>query len=219
MFEPISDSEWADLPVSQCSKTQFFKTLQNIMYILSYFQTIDNYLREDSTNDQIGRGDVDMVSSLKQFSQNGLFLLSYSPVFILILQEPPAKRTRYQCETCDKTFSRSDNFKRHQRLHVQEDKPFACHRCAKKFRRASDLKRHEKVHEKRAVEREYRCGTCGKEFRNAGPYRAHIKSTHPRKRKSPRNDHQGKFKTLRTSIIPRNMPIQQKFNFFFLFIL
>lgn len=115
-----------------------------------------------------------------------VLLLSY-------LQEPPAKRTRYQCEICNTTFSRSDVLKRHQRLHVQGDKPFACHRCAKKFRRASNLKRHEKVHDKRAVEREYKCDTCGEEFRNAGPYRTHIKSAHPRKRKAPSNDHQSKL--------------------------
>lgn len=54
------------------------------------------------------------------------------------------------CRICNKTYSRKDNLKTHQRVHTQE-KPYPCSMCPKRFRWAGTLTNHEKVHRRRAV--------------------------------------------------------------------
>ncbi|KXJ22829.1 Zinc finger and SCAN domain-containing protein 22 [Exaiptasia diaphana] len=113
--------------------------------------------------------------------------------------EPSAKRTRLECQTCGKTFSRKDNLKRHMKVHQKEQK-HQCVRCGKKFSRRDYLVKHQKVHEKHVVDREFKCNNCGQTFSSVGELRSHLKSAHlstketqkAEKRKRSQGDDQSK---------------------------
>ena len=73
----------------------------------------------------------------------------YSDLTSSLSKEPPAKKFHFECNTCGKTFSRNDNFKRHQ-LTRNREKSFACDICGKKFSLKQHLSRYKKIHERRA---------------------------------------------------------------------
>ncbi|KAK5193436.1 hypothetical protein LTR72_006750 [Exophiala xenobiotica] len=51
-----------------------------------------------------------------------------------------------KCQLCDRTYSKTEHLKRHQRSHTKE-RPYQCPVCKKYFSRSDVLRRHQKNHE------------------------------------------------------------------------
>ena len=74
-----------------------------------------------------------------------------------------------------KVFTRADNLKQHQQIHINE-KQHDCPKCDKKFRRKSHLLRHEKqVHERRAAQRELKIVLPAETYSTIWRHSKHIK--------------------------------------------
>ena len=90
---------------------------------------------------------------------------------------PPVKRKKctrtgkkpYQCQSCDKTFLRSQYLTKHLRTHTSE-KPYKCEVCGSSFSQSGSLRTHRRTH---TGERPYKCEVCGSSFSQSGSLQAH----------------------------------------------
>lgn len=88
-----------------------------------------------------------------------------------------SKSKAYQCDNCDKYFTRKHHLRRHMTTHTDE-RAFACTQCDKKFRRADHLKIHENHH---ANVKPHVCPHCQQSFSRAEHVRRHISCRHDKK--------------------------------------
>ena len=79
----------------------------------------------------------------------------------------------YECDVCEKRFTRPDHLVVHQRKHTGE-KPFECDVCQKRFSRTSSLTLHKRTH---TGEKPYKCDVCQKRFSHTRSLTLH-KRTH-----------------------------------------
>ncbi|XP_055325589.1 zinc finger protein 260-like isoform X2 [Sitodiplosis mosellana] len=80
----------------------------------------------------------------------------------------------YQCDNCDRIFSRKTHLRRHMTIHTDE-RAFACTSCDKKFRRADHLKIHQNYHAKVKL---HTCQQCQRSFGRKEHLRRHILNRH-----------------------------------------
>ena len=70
---------------------------------------------------------------------------------------------QHKCDNCNISFSKSDDFKRHQRIKFGV-KPYECENCNKPFSKSSDLKKHQRTN---TGDNSYQCEICKIRFQNS----------------------------------------------------
>ncbi|VDI34231.1 Hypothetical predicted protein [Mytilus galloprovincialis] len=76
----------------------------------------------------------------------------------------------FQCEICNKTFSQSRDFKRHNKIHAG-DRPHKCETCDRTFVMSSDLKSHLRTH---SGDKPHACEICKKPFARRDTLKIHM---------------------------------------------
>ena len=89
-------------------------------------------------------------------------------------QKSPHENVRYDCDECDKSFSRKANLNRHIKG-VHENNRYNCDRCEKSFTKKCHLTMHiQGVHDNVR----YNCDMCDKSFSDKVSLNKHIQSVH-----------------------------------------
>ncbi|KAK6980263.1 zinc finger protein 664 [Biomphalaria glabrata] len=84
------------------------------------------------------------------------------------------QKKEFQCETCLKEFTYSQNLKRHQlKKHLlvhSGERPYKCKICDKAFSQSSALKYHFRIH---SGEKPYKCPLCERAFTQSSTLKVH----------------------------------------------
>ncbi|CAH1779250.1 unnamed protein product [Owenia fusiformis] len=83
--------------------------------------------------------------------------------------KPPVGKGPFNCEFCDKKFTKWNQLQRHLRSHA-DDKPFRCTQCSSTFNHESNLVLHQATHNTDDPV----CPECGKKFSRVASLKFHI---------------------------------------------
>ncbi|KAJ3373297.1 hypothetical protein GGF31_000730 [Allomyces arbusculus] len=85
---------------------------------------------------------------------------------------PPTRRKKvFQCDVCQKTFTRAFNLKSHAKTHTN-DRPHKCQFCDRTFARKHDCERHERIH---SGAKPYECTVCKRGFARHDALSRHLR--------------------------------------------
>ncbi|KXJ27504.1 Zinc finger and SCAN domain-containing protein 22 [Exaiptasia diaphana] len=177
-FGDFTEDDWIAIDLA-CEKAYRKERQENT--IQSNKRLRDEDIVIDPVDNSLSGFEHESIVEVERKDQHGS---GFSPT-----KEPLHKRSRLECQTCGKSFSRKDALKRHEKVH-QKEKNHQCGQCGKNFSRRDYLKKHQKVHEKHklhkhSVEREYKCLTCGQTFSSVGQFKSHQKSVHSLAKQTP----------------------------------
>jgi len=121
---------------------------------------------------KVGFFEMDDGSSLQRDFECELCNKKFTKVEILKRHiKTHLKEKEFKCQYCNKTFDRRDVLNDHVRNHTGE-KPFECQTCKKKFTRGFVLLRHMRTH----GEGLYKCDFCMKTFDRKDTFRDHMRN-------------------------------------------
>ncbi|KAM9032633.1 uncharacterized protein ACOB8E_016655 isoform 1-T1 [Sarcophilus harrisii] len=96
----------------------------------------------------------------QSFMSDGICDFTRRPI-CTVLHRASTGGKPYQCHECGKTFRKSYNLVKHQRVHTGE-KPYECDQCEKAYKNKTGLIVHQRGH---TGERPYICEQCGKTYK------------------------------------------------------
>ena len=123
-------------------------------------------------NDHMGKKEKSQVGSCeKAFSTNKD-----------LQKQKKEKENNYECDLCEKYFTRSDHLESHRRS-VHTDHCSKCDICSKTFKNERAFKNHQIGHLGKNEQLE--CDKCGKSFSSKQSLQKHLDNTCPKKDKKP----------------------------------
>lgn len=154
----------------------------------------ENYLspaaattRRERVNHNGIRNRSSSASQARERSRSRSQSASREYILELASQSPGPKKVQrhpstFECDLCDKKFTRAYNLRSHKRTHTNE-RPYACSVCDKAFARQHDRKRHEALH---SGEKKFECKGvlsdgattwgCGHKFARADALGRHFRT-------------------------------------------
>ena len=108
------------------------------------------------------------------------------PKKVLKVKLKPKKKTKFNCEKCNKGFSRKESLEQHKTTVHDGVKPFECEfeSCGSTFARKFELQKHVKIiHDKVLPEKRFKCTVhpCKAAFSHKGHWSEHLKKIHGEK--------------------------------------
>ena len=105
---------------------------------------------------------------------------------VLKVKLKPKKKTKFNCEKCNKGFSRKESLEQHKTTVHDGVKPFECEfeSCGSTFARKFELQKHVSIiHDKVMPEKRFKCTVhpCKAAFSHKGHWSEHLKKIHGEK--------------------------------------
>lgn len=93
---------------------------------------------------------------------------------VLTKKKSCSSSKRFECQTCENTFSSAFALKQHDRRHTGE-KPYVCDRCPDTFCHTWTFKNHLLNHDSTEEDSKnpFKCEDCGKTYGSAGNLKVH----------------------------------------------